>query len=226
MCYLTKMRNNKNTKSLKHGQVDMKYLFLTVLAVLFFTAEAADLKTKSGKIYKSYSIIGYCPEGLTILHSSGGGIVSLEDWPDDKKADIAKYINRIEKRRKLAANRPDLKTKSGMVYKKYKILSFQPSGLKISCWNGIKIVDYSDLPDSMQKQYAEEIKRAKPNSVLVLEDQGAESRAPINLKLDKPNSKAGRNDYKPKKKEKDLDDDLDDKPKKPTKTKNKPKTKK
>ena len=60
----------------------------------------------------------------------------------------------------------------------------------------------------------------------MLEDQGAESRTPIKLKLDKPNSKAGRNDYKPKKKEKDPDDDLDDKPKKPTKMKNKPKAKK
>ena len=205
----------------------MKFLVLFAAVMVFLTVDAVDLKTKSGRIYKDYSIIGTCPEGLTILHSNGGGIVPLEDWPDENRAEIAKHIARVEKRRKLVANRPDLTTKSGMVYKKYKIVAFLPRGVKISFWSGTKTIDYSDLPDSIQKKYADKIEKAKPKSVVVFDAPPAESRAPIDLKLDKPNSKAGRNDHKSKKK--DGNDDFDDKPKKPTqktKTKNKSKSKK
>ena len=203
----------------------MKFLILFAAVMFMLTADAVDLKTKSGKIYKNYSVIGICPEGLTILHSDGGGIVALEDWPDENRAEIAKYITRIEKRRKRVADRPDLTTKSGMIYKKYKIIEFLPRGVKISFWSGTKIIEYSDLPDSMQKQYADKIGKVKPKPVMVFEGSPAESRAPIDLKLDKPNSKAGR----ARKKEKVIDDDIDDKPKKPlqkTKTKNKLKNKK
>ena len=205
----------------------MKFLTLFAAVMFMLTADAVDLKTKSGKIYKNYSIIGICPEGLTILHSDGGGIVALEDWPDANRAEIAKYIERIEKRRKIVADRPDLTTKSGMIYKKYKIVKFLPRGVKISFWSGTKIIDYSDLPDPLQKEYADKIKKAKPKSVVVFDGTPAETRAPIDLKLDKPNSKAGR--IKKKEKEKDIDDDIDEKPKKPsqkTKMKNKLKSKK
>ena len=116
-----------------------------------------------------------------------------------------------------------------MVYKKYKIVAFLPRGIKISFWSGTKIIDYSDLPDAMQQQYADKIKEVKPKSVLVFDGVPRETRAPIDLKLDNPNSKAARNDYKSRKKDKDLEEDLDDKPKKPSskaKSKNKLKSKK
>lgn len=205
----------------------MKILIMFAAVMFMFTADAVDLKTKSGKLYKNYSIIGICPEGLTILHSDGGGIVALEDWPDENRAEIAKYITRIEERRKRVADRPDLTTKSGMIYKKYKIIKFLPRGVKISFWSGTKIIDYSDLPDSLQKEHADKIKKAKPKSVMVLNETPAETRAPIDLKLDKPNSKAGRT--KKKEKEKLFDEEIEEKPKKPvqkTKNKNKLKNKK
>ena len=111
-----------------------------------------------------------------------------------------------------------------MIYKKYKIIKFLPRGVKISFWSGTKIIEYSDLPDSIQKEYADKIEKVKPKSVMVLDETPAETRAPIDLKLDKPHSKAGR--IKKKDKEKDIDDDIDEKPKKPSqKTKNKNKLK-
>lgn len=205
----------------------MKYLLLFALLAFLLPTDAADLKTKSGKIYKNYTIIGTCPEGLTILHSNGGGIVSLEEWPENRKEEISRHIARIQKKRKLAKNRPDLHTKSGMVYKNYKILSFQPSGLKISFWSGTKIINYSELPDSIQKQYADQIAKVKPKqqSLVLNETPKNESRAPIDLKLDNPNSKAARKDYKSKKKDKIADEETDEPPKKQS-AKNKAKHKK
>ena len=111
----------------------MKYFFLfLILFVPLALVQARDITTKSGKTYQNYTVAGYSAEGLTILHSTGGVLIPLEDWPDDRKDEVQKYITKIERRRKLIANRPDLKTKSGTVFKKYKILGFNASGARAS----------------------------------------------------------------------------------------------
>lgn len=149
----------------------MKYVFLfLILFVPLALLEAKDITTKSGKTYKNYTVAGYSAEGLTILHSTGGVLVRLEDWPDDRKEEVRKYITKIERRRKLIENRPDLKTKSGTVFKKYKILGFNASGARVSHWGGITIVSISELPDDILKKYESQISASTKPQGIVLEN--------------------------------------------------------
>ena len=149
----------------------MKYIFLfLILFVPLALLEAKDITTKSGKTYKNYTVAGYSAEGLTILHSTGGVLVRLEDWPDDRKEEVRKYITKIERRRKLIANRPDLKTKSGTVFRKYRILGFNASGARVSHWGGITIVSISDLPDDIRKKYEAQISSITKPKGIVLEN--------------------------------------------------------
>ncbi len=149
----------------------MKHFFLFFLLVVpLALLQAKDITTKTGKTYKNYTVAGYSAEGLTILHSTGGVLIRLEDWPDDRKEEVQKYITKIERRRKLIANRPDLKTKSGTVFKKYKILGFNASGARVSHWGGITIVQISDLPDDIRKKYEDQIISSTKPKGLVLEN--------------------------------------------------------
>ena len=148
----------------------MKHIILFfLLFVSLAMLHAKDITTKSGKTYKGYTVAGYSAEGLTILHSTGGVLVPLEDWPDDRKAEIQSYLTKIERRRKLIANRPDLTTKTGTVFKKYKILGFNASGARVSHWGGVTIVKVSELPDDIQKKHEAEITAATKPKGLVLE---------------------------------------------------------
>ncbi len=149
----------------------MKYFFLLLLlSVPLALMQAKDITTKSGKTYKNYTVAGCSAEGLTILHSTGGVLIPLEDWPEDRKEEVRKYITKIERRRKFIANRPDLKTKSGTVFKKYKILGFNASGARISHWGGISIVSISDLPDDIRKKYDAQITALTKPKGIVLEN--------------------------------------------------------
>ena len=181
-------------KSTARIQDFMRYfaVFLTMLALL--SLEAADLTTITGKTYKGDIVAGTCAEGLTILHSNGGVTVPLEDWPEDRTAEVARHIARVKKLRKLFEKRPDLKAKNGIVYKKYKILGFVPGGARVSCWNGIVLVKISDLPDSVQKQFEKEIAKVTPKSLFLQETpKGEEQKIPANLKIENHNSKNGKN---------------------------------
>ncbi len=64
----------------------MKFSGIALLAVLVFCAGAADLTTKSGKVYNGYSIEGPSPKGLVIFFELGGATIPYSDLPDDLRA--------------------------------------------------------------------------------------------------------------------------------------------
>lgn len=165
-------------------------LFLS-LAAVFAAAQAADITTTDGKTYRNYTVASYSAEGLTILHSEGAVMVPLEHWPKDRREEISRYIRRIEKRREKIRNRPDLTTKTGTVFKKYRILNFQKDDVRISHWGGVSLVKINELPDEIQKQYREEIEKVQPK-VLILETGTQESNFPKNMELTAPEKKSRR----------------------------------
>ena len=111
--------------------------------------QGADITTTKGKTYYNYTVASYSAEGLTILHRQGAVMIPLEEWPEDRREEIKKYVAKIEKRRKAISKRPDLTTKTGAVLRKYKILRFSESGAHISHWGGVTIVKVEELPDGM-----------------------------------------------------------------------------
>lgn len=174
----------------------MRHFFLClILFVPLALLSAKDITTKAGKTYHNYSVAGYSAEGLTILHSTGGVLIPLEEWPDDRKEEVRKYINKIKRRRKLIANRPDLKTKSGTVFKKYRILGFNASGARVSHWGGISIVQISDLPDDIQKKYEPQIlSLTKPKGIVLKDTLGKRPSNPFPADLERYDT--GRHPWK------------------------------
>ena len=161
------------------------------LAAVFAAAQAADITTTDGKTYRNYTVASYSAEGLTILHSEGAVMIPLERWPKERREEISRYIRRIEKRRERIRNRPDLTTKTGTVFKKYKILNFQKNDVRISHWGGVSLVKIDELPDEIRKQYREQIEKAQPK-VLILETGTQESNFPKNMELTAPEKRSRR----------------------------------
>lgn len=60
------------------------YAALAILFVICIYAD--DLATKSGTIYKNYTIDKATPYGLSIFHDDGGATVPYADLPDDIRA--------------------------------------------------------------------------------------------------------------------------------------------
>lgn len=164
------------------------FSLLMSLAVL----QAADITTTKGKTYYGYSVASCSAEGLTILHSQGAVMIPLEEWPENRREEIKKYIAKIERRRKAISKRPDLTTKTGAVLKKYKILRFSESGAHISHWGGVTIVKVEELPDDIQKKYQKQIEQTKPK-VLIVETEQQESNFPKNIELTGPTKKSKKN---------------------------------
>ena len=138
--------------------------------------QGADITTTKGKTYYNYTVASYSAEGLTILHRQGAVMIPLEEWPENRREEIKKYVAKIEKRRKAISKRPDLTTKTGAVLRKYKILRFSESGAHISHWGG------EELPDEIQKKYQKQIDQTKPK-VLIVETEQQESNFPKNIEL-------------------------------------------
>lgn len=67
-----------------------RLVLLTLAAPLMVCA--ADLKTKSGKVYKDYEITGANAGGIVIFHESGTATIAPADWPDALKNEIAGYM--------------------------------------------------------------------------------------------------------------------------------------
>ena len=57
------------------------FFFLSILALA--TVQAEDLKTRDGKVYHDYKVLGHDAGYLTILYSEGGGKIPLSELPDD-----------------------------------------------------------------------------------------------------------------------------------------------
>lgn len=64
----------------------MKRYCIALLAALTICAGAADLTTKSGKVYKKYSVEGPTTAGLVIFYELGGATIPYADLPDDLRA--------------------------------------------------------------------------------------------------------------------------------------------
>lgn len=160
---------------------------LLLLLTAFAAVQAADI-TVEGKTYHNYTVASYTAEGLTILHNDGAVTIPLEEWPADRRAEIKNYITRIERRRKAISRRPDLTTKTGAVFKKYKILRFSQSGAHVSHWGGVTIVKIEELPDSIQTEFKDQIELTKPK-VLIVETELQESNFPKNIELAGPAKK-------------------------------------
>ena len=90
----------------------MKKLLL-ILAVAAFAAgvSADDLTTKSGKVYKSFAIMGAAPNGILIFHENGKAEIPVKEFPDEYKEKIAKYIKEIPAKKREAAQKKVLKAK-------------------------------------------------------------------------------------------------------------------
>ena len=68
-----------------------KLLFILAVAALAAGVSADDLTTKSGKVYKSFAIMGAAPNGILIFHENGKAVIPVKEFPDEYKEKIAKY---------------------------------------------------------------------------------------------------------------------------------------
>lgn len=64
----------------------MKHYCIALLAAFTICAGAADLTTKSGKVYTKYSVDGPSVKGLVIFHELGAATIPYADLPDDLRA--------------------------------------------------------------------------------------------------------------------------------------------
>lgn len=76
----------------------IKQIVILFLIGLGMISEAADLTTKSGKTYKDYEVSGVNDKGITIFHESGTATVAPNDWPDNKKDEIQKLLNKYNEK--------------------------------------------------------------------------------------------------------------------------------
>ena len=113
-----------------------------------FAAPGADLKTKSGRIFRNYSIKKGNYTGIYIAHGSSLVFIPIADLPDE----IAE---------RYAA---DLKTKKGDVYYDYSVVEVEPDRFKIKHKWGTSWVDRELLPDFLLERYGRETGPGKADS--------------------------------------------------------------
>ena len=90
----------------------MKRILIFLFVLLFgVMVQADDLKTKSGKVYKNFAIMGAAPDGILIFHENGKAVIPVKEFPDEYKEKIAKYEKEIPAKRKEAAKMKELKAK-------------------------------------------------------------------------------------------------------------------
>ena len=170
----------------------MKNILLVLCLIAVYVLQAEDITKANGKTYHDYTVVSWSAEGPTIMHRAGVTVIPLEQWPKDQRHKIADYIKKIEKRREAIAERPDLKTKSGKILKKYKIIRFTGNGALVSYWGGTLLVKTDDLPDDIQKKYQQEIEKAKPKRGMVIETVTAQPKFPEDLSLNNQPAKRSR----------------------------------
>ena len=88
-----------------------KLLFILAVAALAAGVSADDLTTKSGKVYKSFAIMGAAPNGILIFHENGKAVIPVKEFPDEYKEKIAKYEKEIPAKKREAAQKKALKAK-------------------------------------------------------------------------------------------------------------------
>ncbi|MEI3003691.1 MAG: hypothetical protein V8T87_03615 [Victivallales bacterium] len=88
-----------------------KLLFILAVAALAAGVSADDLTTKSGKVYKSFAIMGAAPNGILIFHENGKAVIPVKEFPDEYKEKIAKYEKEIPAKKREAAQKKALRAK-------------------------------------------------------------------------------------------------------------------
>ena len=90
----------------------MKKLIL-LLAVFGWMALAVadDLTTTSGKVYKSYAIMGADAGGIIVLHEEGKVVLPVKEFPEELQPKIARYAKEIPLKQKAAAKEKAEKAK-------------------------------------------------------------------------------------------------------------------
>ena len=88
-----------------------KLLFILAVAAFAAGVSADDLTTKSGKVYKSFAIMGAAPNGILIFHENGKAVIPVKECPDEDKEKIAKYAKEIPAKKREAAQKKALKDK-------------------------------------------------------------------------------------------------------------------
>ena len=86
-----------------------KLLFILAVAALAAGVSADDLTTKSGKVYKSFAIMGAAPNGILIFHENGKAVIPVKEFPDEYKEKIAKYEKEIPAKKREAAQKKALR---------------------------------------------------------------------------------------------------------------------
>ena len=87
-----------------------KVLFFAVAALFAVGVFADDLTTKSGRVFKNFAIMGAAPNGILIFHDKGKTVVPVNEFPDEYKKKIAKYVKEIPAKRREAAKQKALQT--------------------------------------------------------------------------------------------------------------------
>ena len=85
-----------------------KVLFFAVAALFAVGVFADDLTTKSGRVFKNFAIMGAAPNGILIFHDKGKTVVPVNEFPDEYKEKIAKYVKEIPAKRREAAKQKAL----------------------------------------------------------------------------------------------------------------------
>ena len=113
-----------------------RLMMLLILAVPLMVG-AADLKTKSGKVYRDYEITGATSAGIVIFHESGSATVEPADWPDAMKNEIAGYMAKHRQLAEAAAAK-ESKAAEDRVLNQHealiigRVLSVTPGGVLVS----------------------------------------------------------------------------------------------
>ena len=145
----------------------MKKLFLLLCLAGTVMLIGEDLTTKSGKVYKEYSVVGVSPQSVTVAFVEGTANIPLSDLPDDlrkkysveaakrqealrKQADAALDRRRGKNAEPVAALRKKLQEarneerlitvrgKYGVKYKRYGIQRIGARGLTLKI-NGVSV---------------------------------------------------------------------------------------
>lgn len=82
----------------------MGIIIICMLFLSGFALNAEDLTTRDGKVYRSYMICGTDKDGIQVVYKESGrdvkAVIPPNNWPDSEKANIEKYLNEIERKKK------------------------------------------------------------------------------------------------------------------------------
>lgn len=87
----------------------MKTLFFSSLMLVAFVLVGEDLITKSGKVYKNYSITGVTHRGVTVEFPDGIANVPLSELPEDLRE---KYASKVAKKKTSAKKKADARKRA------------------------------------------------------------------------------------------------------------------